>query len=297
MPSYINGNYSVIILQDGTKIRKCLYNEFKPSFAENCDVKITDRCSQGCKFCYEGCSKDGQHANIDIYKTLLDSLHPYTELAINGNDLDHPNLDDFLKHLKSKKVFTNITVNQNQFLKNIDRLKMLQENKLIYGIGVSLTKVDDELINKLQSIPNTVLHTIIGIVSPTDINLLKNKDIKILFLGYKKLKRGISYHQENERQIKEYTQFIQDNFNNIVNSFKVVSFDNLAIEQLNVKELISKEEWERFYMGDDGDFTFYIDLVKGEFARNSICDKKYPIGNKTIDEMFNFLKNEKTYEK
>lgn len=296
MPSYINGNYSVIILQDGTKIRKCLYDEFKPSFAENCDVKITDRCSQGCKFCYEGCSKDGQHANIDIYKTLLDSLHPYTELAINGNDLDHPNLDDFLKHLKSKKVFTNITVNQNQFLKNIDRLKMLQENKLIYGIGVSLTKVDDELINKLQSIPNTVLHTIIGIVSPTDINLLKNKNIKILFLGYKKLKRGISYHQENEQQIKEYTQFIQDNFDNIVNSFRVVSFDNLAIEQLNVKELISKEEWEHFYMGDDGDFTFYIDLVKGEFARNSICDKKYPIGNKTIDEMFNFLKNEKTYE-
>lgn len=296
MPSYINGNYSVIILQDGTKIRKCLYDEFKPSFAENCDVKITDRCSQGCKFCYEGCSKDGQHANIDIYKNLLDSLHPYTELAINGNDLDHPYLDDFLKHLKSKKVFTNITVNQNQFLKNIDRLKMLQENKLIYGIGVSLTKVDDELINKLQSIPNTVLHTIIGIVSPTDINILKNKNIKILFLGYKKLKRGISYHQENKQQIKEYTQFIQDNFNDIVNSFRVISFDNLAIEQLNVKKLISKEEWEHFYMGDDGDFTFYIDLVKGEFARNSICNKKYPIGNKTIDEMFNFLKNEKKYE-
>ena len=39
---YKNGNYSVRILSDGTKIRETNDDEFIPSFAENCDVKITD---------------------------------------------------------------------------------------------------------------------------------------------------------------------------------------------------------------------------------------------------------------
>ena len=40
---YKNGNYTVKILSDGTKIRETNEDEFIPSFAENCDVKITDK--------------------------------------------------------------------------------------------------------------------------------------------------------------------------------------------------------------------------------------------------------------
>ena len=52
MPSYKNGNYIVTILEDGTKIRVTEENEFIPEFSENIDCKITDKCSQMCKFCY-----------------------------------------------------------------------------------------------------------------------------------------------------------------------------------------------------------------------------------------------------
>ena len=51
-------------------------------------------------------------------------------------------------------------------------------------------------------------------------------------------------------------------------SFKVLSFDNLALEQLNIKKYVSPEDWKTHYMGDDGSFTMYIDLVKEEFAKN-----------------------------
>ena len=44
---YRNGNYTVRILQDGTKIRETEYEEFIPAFAENCDCKITDKCDGG----------------------------------------------------------------------------------------------------------------------------------------------------------------------------------------------------------------------------------------------------------
>lgn len=48
---YQNGNYTVTLLDDGTKIRENDLDELIPAFAENCDVKITDRCDGGCPFC------------------------------------------------------------------------------------------------------------------------------------------------------------------------------------------------------------------------------------------------------
>ena len=145
MYTYKNGNYTVSIFNDGTKIRQTMDDEFIPSFAENCDIKITDKCSQNCPFCYEGCTKTGKHGKLFEYK-FIESLHPYTELALNGNDLDHPDLIKFLEFLKKKKVFANITVNQTQFINNFDLLKKLSNDKLVYGIGVSLQKANNTLI-------------------------------------------------------------------------------------------------------------------------------------------------------
>ena len=51
MPSYKNGNYIVTILSDGTKIRRTEDNEFIPSFSENIDCKLTDKCREMCNFC------------------------------------------------------------------------------------------------------------------------------------------------------------------------------------------------------------------------------------------------------
>ena len=290
MYTYKNGNYTVTIFNDGTKIRQTMDDEFTPSFAENCDIKITDKCSQNCPFCYEGCTKTGKHGKLFEYR-FIDSLHPYTELALNGNDLDHPDLIKFLEFLKKKKVFANITVNQTQFMNNFELFKKLSHKKLVYGIGVSLQKANDELITKMSEIPNIVLHTINGILTEKDINELANHDLKILILGYKELQRGINYKSNHIDNINANKQYLYNNLQDILTKFKVVSFDNLAIEQLNVKRVVSKEDWEEFYMGDDGNFTFYIDMVKGEFSKNSIAKDRYQIGDKTIDEMFKFIRS------
>lgn len=238
--------------------------------------------------CYEGCTANGKHGDLFKYP-FINTLHAYTELALNGNDLDHPDIEKFLEFLKEKKVFANITVNQNQFFANYDRIKDWQEKKMVYGIGVSLQNATDELIEKMNSIPNTVLHTIVGILSEDDIMKLKDHNIKILLLGYKQLQRGVNYLNSHNDEVNKNKQYVYDTLSDITNWFKVVSFDNLAIEQLDVKRIVPENEWEEFYMGDDGGYTFYIDMVKGEFSKNSIAQERYPIGEKTIDEMFQFI--------
>ena len=161
---YINGTYSVTLLDDGTKIRMAPGDVFVPKFAENCDVKITDKCDGGCEFCYEGCTKDGKHGDI-LNAKFIDTLQPYTELALNGNDLSHPDLIPFLEKLKEKKVVANMTVNQRHFGKYYDFLRDLIDRKLIFGLGVSLVKARPTFIEQIKPISNAVIHFINGIVT------------------------------------------------------------------------------------------------------------------------------------
>ena len=292
---YRNGNYSVIMLSDGTKIRETEADEFIPAFAENCDMKITDRCDGGCAFCYEGCTSTGRHGDIMNYK-FLDTLHPYTELAINGNDLSHPDLIPFMYKMREKRVILNMTVNQVHFEQHFDTIKALVDDGLIHGLGVSLREPTKEFIDKISLFPNAVIHVINGIVSVSDLAHLANYDLKLLILGYKHLRRGESYYEQNDEQVLTFqNELAKRLFSEIINDgwFSVVSFDNLAIKQLNVQEQLPTEQWEEFYMGDDGSYTFYIDMVDGTFGKNSLATERFPIMD-NIDDMFEKIRATKT---
>ena len=288
---YKNGNYAVKVLSDGTKIRETLEDEFVPSFAENCDCKITDKCDGGCPFCYEGCTPNGKHGDILNYK-FLDTLHPYTELAINGNDMSHPDLIPFLMKLKEKKVIANLTVNQIHFERHQSFIRKLVDDKLIYGLGISLKNPTEEFISLVKPYPNAVIHVINGIVHPVQLEALANNGIKILILGYKELRRGEVLYQHQSVAIEALKQRLYVRLPQIIRDgwFEVVSFDNLAIKQLDVKRLMSEEDWEEFYMGDDGNYTFYIDMVDGTFGKNSLATERYPIMD-DIDLMFQKILN------
>lgn len=286
---YKNGNYTVTILNDGTKIRETEEDEFIPAFAENCDCKITDQCDGGCPFCYEGCTPNGKHGDILNYK-FLDTLHTYTELAINGNDMSHPDLIPFLEKLKEKKIITNITVNQIHFERHYEMIKNLVDNKLIYGIGISLNTPTEKFIKLVKTFPNAVIHVINGILKPSDVELLADNNLKMLILGYKQLRRGEDWYNIDHENIVAKQTWLYDNLEEMLNHFKVVSFDNLAIKQLDVKRLMSEEDWNEFYMGDDGKYTFYIDLVEGTFGKNSLATDRFPVLD-NIDDMFSKILN------
>ena len=290
---YQNGNYTVTILRDGTKIRYNTLDFFVPEKPESMDVKITNCCDMGCPMCHEDSKPNGKHGDI-LNVPFFDTLSPYTEIAIGGgNPLSHPDLVTFLEQLKSKKLIPSMTVNQIHFMKNLDLIEELVNKKLIYGIGVSLNSVNDEFIEAIQKFPNTVIHVINGIVHPVQLEELAHKGLKILILGYKEFRRGNAMYANMGGVIEE----MKSNLYNILpttindNWFDVVSFDNLAIKQLNPKRLMSDEQWNQFYMGDDGNFTMYIDLVNQEFAKSSVSTDRYPI-TADIRDMFNKVKGE-----
>lgn len=289
---YKNGNYMVMInTKDGTKIRRTNDDKFIPSFAENCDCKITDKCDGDCPYCYEGCSRKGKHGSL-MDKPFFDTLHPYTELAINGNDMTHPELIPFLNKMKDKKVIVNITVNQKHFEKNYDLLKDLYDKKLINGLGVSLISPTFDFINKIKTFKTAVLHVINGIFSEEDFDVIKGNKLKVLILGYKERGRGNGYLNSFAAKVQKNQEWLKKNLNTVSKEFLITSFDNLALRQLAVEQFVSKEDWEKMYMGDDGDFTFYLDCVNNKFSKNSIADdtNRFDLLD-NIDDMFNIIKN------
>ena len=288
---YKNGNYLVKINdQDGTKERITMDDNMHPDFPENIDITISTRCNGGCDYCYMGCDKNGTHANLLCW-SFWDSLQPYTEVALNGNDLTNPELEALLIKLSARHIFVNMTVNQIHFIQHFDKLLEWKCRKLIWGLGVSLKEVSNQLVDKLNNFgSDAILHTITGIINKDDIEYLSNRNIKLLILGFKLSGRGKDYYNANKNVVDRNIDWLKQNIINIIPWFRVISFDNLALEQLDIKSQISDNQWNSIYMGDDGEFTFYIDLVKGIYAKNSISGEDYPINGMTIGAMFEDIK-------
>ena len=277
---YQNGNYTVTIdTQNGTKIRENDLDFFRADFPESMDIKICNKCDLGCPQCHENSTPDGKCGDI-MSESFIDKLHPYTELAIGGgNPLEHPSLVPFLEKCQRLNLIPSMTVNQIHFEKHKNFLKALVDKKLIYGLGISLMNVTDEFVEAVKQFPNAVIHVINGIVHPVQLEALAHHHFKILILGYKEFRRGETMYKTQCDVIEELKSMLYKDLPKIIeeNWFDVVSFDNLAIKQLDAQRLMSAEDWDQFYMGDDGSATMYVDMVNREFAKSSTSTERYPL--------------------
>lgn len=291
--AYKNGNYMVQIYENGTKMRFTKEDEFKPIFPESIDLKITNQCNMECPYCHENSTPEGEHA--DLSAAFIDSLHPYTEIAIGGgNPLAHPGLEDFLIKLKEKRIIANITIHQRHFMEEYDTIKRWYEAKLIHGIGVSVNSVyNPDLIYWLKSIPTIVCHVIAGIIDDETLDKLANNGLNLLILGYKDFRRG---HSFKNNAVVQCIDWLAANIETYKNKFPYIAFDNLAIEQLKMKDKVDSDLWDELYMGDDGQFTMYVDLVNKLFAQSSTSRSRYEI-NDNINDMFKRVQYDRDFSK
>lgn len=324
LKSYENGNHITKIYDDGTKIKETgHYLEFRPipgkkvvqkvwvpsdedhftyDFPENADIKITDYCDAGCAYCHENSTTKGVHGDLRRIEKTIDSLHAGTELAIGGgNALAHPDLIWFLEKLKKNGVIANITINQKHLKPYKDLICKLVAENLVHGIGISLVnssnKDDFDFIDTLGD--NVVIHTIAGVLDEKDFEVLNGR--KILILGYKNLRRGSSFLEKDFANINHRMDMLREVWlSQLRKECKVVSFDCLAIEQLDPKKTlnISQEAWDTLFQGADTDVkdkdgnitcaTMFIDCVTMTVARMSTAalDKRYSFnGDENIGDL------------
>lgn len=290
---YINGNISTVIYNDGTKIRT--FTDYSiPKFPESIDIKITNYCdlSDICKYCHEKSNKKGIHADLNLLFDQIKVLPSGIELAIGGgNPLSHPNLEEFLYNCKNFGYITNLTVNQLHIKKYKNIIKNYIDKNLIYGLGISYR--NDKSIDYIDFInyENCVIHVIAGIDNYKTIqNLISLGFQKFLVLGYKIFGNGDIYYEQNKEIIDTNLLEWKRNINKYIGKC-ILSFDNLAIEQLDIKRFFTDKGWNKFYMGNDFTYTMYIDAVNEEYSETSRSSNRISFYDYSLLEYFKLFKN------
>lgn len=294
---YRNGTYDVTIDDtDGTKIRDSGENDsFVAEFPESIDLNITDACSVGCPFCYRNCTSAGANASLQDVSDIVSTMHPFTEVALGGGSpIEHPRIDEILEECRSRNVFSNITVHRTHFMENLGRIDGWAESRLVFGVGCSADGYYDDVASECASRGNVVVHLIAGIVRPCDIAKYAVRGCKLLILGYKNMGRA---SVESVPDMSETARVVGDIVSGRIRC-KVVSFDNLALEQLGIRRLIGEDRWNGMYMGDDGvdgaltSASMYVDAVSHVYARNSLTKSVHaydPHNVPTVTEMYRNL--------
>lgn len=280
LETYQNGNCFVTIHADGTKVRT-YEDEPQPVFPESIDLCITKHCRLNCPWCHESAAQDGKHADLMRALLWLDNYVPHgIEVAIGGGDpLRHPDLPWFLRQLQTAGFISNMTV---RLWDSEDSAFLSMLRPMIWGLGLS-SPFGSSLLDA-----NTVLHLIAGVDSVWDARLVARKH-KVLVLGYKRHGRGADYYDESvEQKLAEWRHWIPT----LLREAKLLSFDNLALKQLEIQKHVSPDVWQERYMGDDGQFTMYVDAVNWEYAASSTSER-HPIGNLTLVEAFHKVRGGK----
>lgn len=288
--AYRNGNTQVSISEDGTKVRTY---DSDPVIVhpESIDVKITNYCDMGCVYCHESSTTKGAHGDLNKLLEVISDLPAGVELAIGGgNPLSHPELVWFLSELKARGIIANLTVNQGHLKQFQTLIQRLIADDLVKGVGISVTSNNFKYVTPiLNASPNVVYHIIAGVneVAVLDKLISIGEYCKVLILGYKYFGFGIEHYSNSvQANLKQWKNLLRSYIGTCT-----MSFDNLAIEQLYVRNLFTTEGWERFYMGNDFTFTMYIDAVKQEFAPTSRSKNRVPFSEYSIVEYFQKFKH------
>ncbi len=293
---YINGNYVVTSNEYGKSRSFCtlrLGEDFQPDFPDSIDLKITNKCSHGCTYCHESSTLTGRSFDLEETKKILDGLpNKGIEIAIGGGNIleCYDEFESLLDFCREKNFYTRATINVRDFLKsqeNLEKIDTLVRSNRLGALGISIENYSQvkELKDSFNLSPDfyiscvgsgrSVFHIIIGVFPISDlINLVKQCSLNgngVLILGFKSFGRGsgktvdkdiiFSWREELSRILMDFRFKINQEFS--------LGFDNLAIDQLELRDLVLKSEWDKFYLGRDFSHTMYVDAVNKTYAPTS----------------------------
>ena len=286
--TYQNGNASIQIQSDGTRIIN-FDGELQLEYPLNIDIRVSEKCSMGfnpatntsrCAFCHESARVDGNVADFDILLNKLAGLPAGIELAIGVNQWNKQ-FEHFLQATKDRGWIVNATVNHGHLLRDYKVINNAIQQKMIYGVGISYRKEFSlERLSLIQS-DNVVLHVIAGIDDIEDVRQLSQTGIKkLLILGEKDFGFNINKVNLDSANHKNWYRKTVT----LLDDFEVVSFDNLALEQINFKRFITNEHWNSAYQGEH---SMYINAVSGYFAPSSRSNEKTNWDKISLKDFFN----------
>ena len=240
------------------------------------DLEITDYCTKGCDFCYQGSSCSGRHADKQTLEMILYELGEHhlgvLEVAIGGGEpLD--TADTIVETAARHGIIPNVTTRRP--LELAKRSRTLLDR--LGGVGVSVGGdwlADMENAATLRramggSADRLVLHTILG-VDPLDqiVKAAAALRMPVLILGFKSAGRGEGYARSVSDTGKRLAAAIQAA--HAAGGVRIGIDTCVASKHKDVLEAL--EIAPTLYDTQEGQFSMYVDAVEMVAAPSSYCD-------------------------
>lgn len=186
----------------------------KSTVPELVDLKITDRCGWGCRFCYQGSTEGGQHAPFERLTAAIDAFARggVFEIAVGGGEpVDHPRFADLLAHAAARKITLNFTTYGVAWAaSSTPILQAMKTTRWAGGVGVSvhsvadLAKVErlrDDLSRHGLTDAQVLAQTVVGVLPMEATQAILEaciaQDVPLLLLGYKTTGRGAAFPRKD----------------------------------------------------------------------------------------------------
>lgn len=270
---HVNGNARVVVHDDGTRVVSWPDGEsLSLDFPLNVDVRLSGRCSFGagrdgrpgvCSFCHESATRDGEDGDVESLIEQLSSYPSGTEVAVGVNTVDD-RAASAVERMTAAGMIVSATVNMGHVRSHAKALEKIVASG-VRGLGISYRRAfsDKPIPDFVRRHPGTVLHVIAGIDSVDEVRAAERLGFeRLLVLGEKDFgfNRGrVDTGSESHRRWRQGVR-------GLVNRFRSVSFDNLALEQLGVRRFVRPETWVESYQGE---MSVYLDSVTRETRESS----------------------------
>jgi hypothetical protein len=265
-----NGNRVVLSFKDDPV-------EFKPEAPMLVDMKVTDYCSMGCDYCYQGSTTNGKHmSDVYWYVERLKNAKVF-EVAIGGGEpTEFKDFRSLVEMLHEAGISVNFTT------KKVDWLYQPGARELLLNIGAFAYSVDpntkipllDSIKNRIKALGVPTEKFTIQVIPAlfTDGEKLKevldwayHAYVRVTLLGYKSTVRGKLF-VENGNLLETEQNWIQ-----LLNSSKNVprlSIDTtLAHRYQHSLNDLDIPTW--LYHVEEGKYSMYIDAVANKYGPSS----------------------------
>ncbi len=320
-----DGDYWIVFSPTtGNKMRLSFTTDSPPIKSmtpELVDIKITDMCNSNCKFCYQGSTPTGLHAEPKYLKSIFESLAKLEtfELVLGGGDpFEHPDFDEIILGAKSKGFSVSISTRRyDRIIEEFERIhKRAPSNvfKALSAIGISVSSLADmkhivedgfDRFNNIkektsfwttrqQELANfkdkLKFHIVMGTVTRDQftemVRYAREHYIGILLLGYKSAGRGCDI------QPMDYDWWID-----VMKQERLYRFSiDTSMAKKYTKELAANNVDPRTYEIFEGKFSCYIDAVKQTISKDSYSDEKEVHPLCVCDNPYDYWEAKRTME-
>lgn len=271
-----NGNSWVLFDPITGNRRRLNFNgdtQEKGVWPELVDLKITDACQFGCKFCYQGSTPKGRVASIEEILTAIDMCAEMgvLELAIGGGEpTNHPEFELILSYAREKGMVPNFTTRNLSYLLENETWRT-STGAAAYSVDtkaglMAFVKAIEATKDEWRYRNSTVVQIVVGVQSEQELSAMLEyasaKYLRVTLLGYKTTGFGSNVTPYEYDLISVLQKLGEEKTPELgVDSVLAAKYGKALQEKLNVDI--------RCIVDREGSYSMYMDAVTGYAHRSS----------------------------